>query len=138
MLGWGRCSCQLCIFNDADTFATIREVSPEKIQKISDLEQQNVERGSEQPYLKSYKPKKSEISTSQTTMFGEKGEFEKGGNQGMPINKWIDKNKGQSFYNPQTDAVWLKQALGEFTSPIIIENWVLPKGAFSKKQNGAN
>ena len=138
MLGWGRCSCQLCIFNDADTFATIREVSPEKIQKISDLEKQNVERGSEQPYLKSYKPKKSEIVTPQTSMFGEKGEFDKEGNQGIPINKWIDKNKGRSFYNPQTDAVWLKQALGEFTSPIIVENWVLPKGAFSKKQNGAN
>jgi 3'-phosphoadenosine 5'-phosphosulfate sulfotransferase (PAPS reductase)/FAD synthetase len=138
MLGWGRCSCQLCIFNDADTFATIREVSPEKIQKISDLEKQNVERGSEQPYLKSYKPKKSEVFSPQTSIFEEKAEFEKGGNQGIPINKWIDKNKGQSFYNPKTDAIWLKQALGEFTSPIIVENWVLPKGAFSKKQNGAN
>lgn len=137
-LGWGRCSCQLCIFNDADTWATIRETSPEKVQRISELEKQNKERGSKQPYLKSYKPKKNEIQTPQTSMFGETAEFTESGNQGIPINQWIDKNKGKSYYNPQTDGFWLKQALGEFTSPIINEKWTLPKGAFSKKQNGAN
>lgn len=36
--GWGRCSCQICIFNSADVFATISEYQPSKIDGIRDLE----------------------------------------------------------------------------------------------------
>lgn len=37
-LGWGRCSCQTCIFSSANTWAAIAELSPEKIDKIEAIE----------------------------------------------------------------------------------------------------
>lgn len=38
VLGWGRCSCQTCIFNGKDVWATIAEISPEKIDAIEGIE----------------------------------------------------------------------------------------------------
>lgn len=38
MLGWPRCSCQLCIFNHPDIWATIARISPEKIERIAATE----------------------------------------------------------------------------------------------------
>lgn len=37
-LGWGRCSCQTCIFNGDNVWATIAEISPEKIEAIEAIE----------------------------------------------------------------------------------------------------
>jgi len=113
-LGWGRCSCQLCIFNDSDTFATINEMNPEKINRISELEKQNAERGSTQPTLHA------------------------SDKQAIGIKEWINKNNGKSFFNRETDEKWLKIANSTFNLPIIVENWTLPKGAFTKKEQGAN
>jgi len=39
MLGWGRCSCQLCIFSSPNLWATIRQLSPEKVQHVAIVEQ---------------------------------------------------------------------------------------------------
>jgi 3'-phosphoadenosine 5'-phosphosulfate sulfotransferase (PAPS reductase)/FAD synthetase len=37
-LGWSRCSCQLCIFNSKNIWATINKISPEKVKEINDIE----------------------------------------------------------------------------------------------------
>lgn len=39
-LGWSRCSCQTCIFGSANVWASIQAISPEKIDRIEQLEQQ--------------------------------------------------------------------------------------------------
>ncbi len=38
MLGWSRCSCQLCIFSHSNIWATISVISPEKVAKIEETE----------------------------------------------------------------------------------------------------
>lgn len=38
MLGWGRCSCQLCIFGSANIWATIYEIDREKVERIAEIE----------------------------------------------------------------------------------------------------
>jgi 3'-phosphoadenosine 5'-phosphosulfate sulfotransferase (PAPS reductase)/FAD synthetase len=38
MLGWPRCSCQLCIFNHPDVWATIATISPDKLDQIAATE----------------------------------------------------------------------------------------------------
>lgn len=37
-MGFGRCSCQFCIFGNADQFATAAKVSPERFQNLADYE----------------------------------------------------------------------------------------------------
>jgi len=37
-LGWGRCSCQTCIFSSSNVWASIFEISPNKIDVLTDLE----------------------------------------------------------------------------------------------------
>lgn len=39
-LGWGRCSCQFCIFGSDDQFASAWEVSPERARKIAEYEEE--------------------------------------------------------------------------------------------------
>jgi 3'-phosphoadenosine 5'-phosphosulfate sulfotransferase (PAPS reductase)/FAD synthetase len=38
MLGWPRCSCQICIFNHPDIWLKIFQISPEKVDKIGETE----------------------------------------------------------------------------------------------------
>jgi len=40
MIGWGRCSCQLCIFSSPDLWATTNIISPEKVNAIALIEKQ--------------------------------------------------------------------------------------------------
>lgn len=39
MLGWGRCSCQLCIFSSAHHWASIDLLTSWKVDRIAELEQ---------------------------------------------------------------------------------------------------
>lgn len=39
MLGWNRCSCQLCIFSSPNLWATIHQLSPERVEQIAIVEQ---------------------------------------------------------------------------------------------------
>lgn len=39
-LGFGRCSCQFCIFGSKDQWATVRQISPDRFQAIADYERQ--------------------------------------------------------------------------------------------------
>lgn len=45
---------------------------------------------------------------------------------------------GTSFIPAAAKERWLEEALGNFTSSIIIKNWKLPAGAFSIEATGAN
>ena len=110
-LGWGRCSCQICIFNQANTWASCNQLDPKKIERLASIEK---ELGS--------------------TLFTKK---EKG--VVIPSNIYEAMvNKGQSEIDPVALERWGAEALGEFVSPIIVKEWKLPKGAFSKEQSGAN
>lgn len=40
MLGWGRCSCQLCIFGSPNIWATLYEIDKPKIERIAEIEVQ--------------------------------------------------------------------------------------------------
>lgn len=39
-LGWSRCSCQTCIFNSENTWASLKEISQEKIDRIGEIEEE--------------------------------------------------------------------------------------------------
>lgn len=101
VLGWSRCSCQTCIFNDNDTWATIAKISPEKFNILSDYE----------------------VDFSFTM------------HNKMSLHK--RKDKGVCFLDTDKDEFWINQATKDFNAPIIVEEWTLPKGAFSKRKQGS-
>jgi 3'-phosphoadenosine 5'-phosphosulfate sulfotransferase (PAPS reductase)/FAD synthetase len=98
-LGWSRMSCQLCIFNDPDIWATINVISPEKVERIAEVEKD-----------------------IQFTLFSKQTVKEKVA-------------AGKPFEN--LDPYWINQATGEWTAPIIVEQWKLPVGAFRKNASGS-
>ena len=98
MLGWNRCSCQLCIFGSANIWATINIIEPKKIETISSYEQE-----------------------IKFTLYNNQTIYDK-------------VNKGVPFL--EMDLYWINQSRN-FTTPIITNNWVLPKGAFKKESAGA-
>lgn len=40
MLGWGRCSCQLCIFSSPNVWATLYEIDRSKVERIAEIEKE--------------------------------------------------------------------------------------------------
>lgn len=110
-LGWSRCSCQLCIFSQKNTWAAINEISPEKVEKIKAIE-----------------------NDFNFTLYSKK-------EKGKTVNEPIDVAmvlKGISFIPEDAKKRWLNEALGLFVSPIIVENWEMPAGAFNAETSGAN
>jgi 3'-phosphoadenosine 5'-phosphosulfate sulfotransferase (PAPS reductase)/FAD synthetase len=109
-LGWGRCSCQICIFSSPGAWASNNELSPEKINRIADIENE----------------------------IGHTLRHEKVGNkiQKLPIKEYM--KDGKSFLDPELVAKWKPQLIGEFTLPIKVKNWKLPPGADSLEDCGAN
>jgi 3'-phosphoadenosine 5'-phosphosulfate sulfotransferase (PAPS reductase)/FAD synthetase len=110
-LGWNRCSCQLCIFSDADTWASLQEIVPKKVKRISEIEQD-----------------------LQFTLYADK---EKGRNVMKDVYK-ARVERGTSFVEEGARKRWLDEALGEFESPVIVDKWHLPAGAFKMETAGAN
>jgi len=110
-LGWGRCSCQICIFNGKDTWSSVNEIDPKKIEKIASIENDI----GKTLYAKRVKKKVVTENIYEARV-----------------------NKGKSFIDPVILKRWGKEALGEFVSPIFVQEWKLPKGAFSEEQAGAN
>jgi len=47
-------------------------------------------------------------------------------------------NQGVSIVNQEAKKRWLAEALSTFKSPIIVKEWKLPAGAFSKETSGAS
>lgn len=101
MLGWSRCSCQTCIFSSPDVWASINQITPNKVHQIQEIE-----------------------NNINHTLYN-----------GLTI---MDKvNKGISFLDSKDLNRWKGEALSTFKSPIIIDNWELPKGAFSIMESGS-
>ncbi len=110
-MGWSRCSCQLCIFSQKNTWAAINEISPDKIQSIKQIEED-----------------------IDFTLYSKKV-------KGKTVNESIETAmvfQGISFIPPEAKQRWMNEALGEFMSPIIITNWKMPAGALSTETAGAN
>lgn len=100
-LGWSRCSCQTCIFGSANVWASIMELSPEKIWYLSEME----------------------VELDHTLY------------NGMTIPERVA--KGTSFIKPENLKRWKAEATGDFVSPIIVEEWTLPPGAFGEESSGS-
>lgn len=129
-LGWGRCSCQMCIFSSANTWASLQEISPDKVGRIVEIEK-DLGHSLYNEYEK--------VPTDKVWKTGPK--------KGMPMftkgrkldNVYEAKVKlGKSFISQETKDRWVNEALGEFTSPIFVEDWKLPAGAFNAETSGAD
>jgi 3'-phosphoadenosine 5'-phosphosulfate sulfotransferase (PAPS reductase)/FAD synthetase len=149
MLGWGRCSCQLCIFSSPNHWATNNAISPEKIQRIADIEKETGSMLDNKPHVEPMRDESGEIVLTKT-----------GKNKGKPrmVKKVIGKDKkgnniyemrnifeaqvdvGSSFLDLENPTVkrWLPEAIGEFKSPIFVKDWQLPEGAFKGDDCGAD
>jgi len=208
-LGWGRCSCQLCIFSNANIWATNNELSPDKVKRIADIEKDFVAKDSKLPYLYAKRATKRQIEGKKAYMkrvwemlypnntkpkwvvdvkdakisswnkrgidyqYYDIGSMSGSRDQGwqsgetnfntqvlakravnlinqipadVTVNKsgmvangiYVDKvYKGKSFLDPAAVKRWKKEALGEFTSPIFIDTWKMPKGSKDTNQCGA-
>lgn len=155
-LGWGRCSCQLCIFSSENTWTSLNKITPEKVARIAEIEQDLkvksqaiIDAEKENPELiKKDKPFVSipslynefeRVPTGETIKTGiRKGEekFVKGKKLDNIYEARV--NRGKSFISEEKKNRWLKEAQGEFVSPIFVENWELPAGAFNGEGAGAN
>lgn len=100
-LGWSRCSCQTCIFSSSNVWATIYDLSTEKVFFISNME--------------------DEI---EHTLYNK-----------MTI--WDKVKKGTSFLTDARKKRWKDEALCDFNSPIIVDDWRLPAGAFGNESSGS-
>jgi 3'-phosphoadenosine 5'-phosphosulfate sulfotransferase (PAPS reductase)/FAD synthetase len=129
-LGWGRCSCQMCIFSSANTWASLQEISPDKVERIVEIEK-DLGHSLYNEYEK--------VPTDKVWKTGPKiGQpvFKKGRKLD---NVYEAKVKlGKSFISQATKDRWLDEALGEFTSPIFVDEWKLPVGAFNAESSGAD
>jgi 3'-phosphoadenosine 5'-phosphosulfate sulfotransferase (PAPS reductase)/FAD synthetase len=132
-LGWGRCSCQLCIFSEKDTWASINELTPSKVERIVEIEK-------DFGHTLYNEFDKIPFSPPQFYKEGDKAGQEKMKRGEKLANVYEAKVvKGKSFIPKDILQRWSKEALGEFVSPIIVEGeWKLPYGAFSQEQSGAN
>ena len=131
-LGWGRCSCQLCIFGQNDAWASINEISPEKVERIAEIEKDlNYDLYNEHEKL-SANPK---VYWQSGPNEG-KERYSKGRRLNGIYEARVD--KGKSMIDKEKLKRWGAEALGEFISPIFVEKWELPAGAFSTEQSGAN
>lgn len=101
MLGFPRCSCQICIFGGNDAWASNYQLSPAKVKHIADREK-----------------------LFDHTLYN-----------GIDIMSKVE--KGTSFILQKDLDRWGYEALHEFVSPIIVENWVLPPGAYKEIMAGA-
>lgn len=161
-LGWGRCSCQLCIFSSANTWASLEEINKRKVARIAEIEQDLkvkseavIEAEKADPSLiKWRKDKKTKVFgpapfVSMPSLYNEfekipTGIIKKDGTEKTIKGKRLDNiydarvNRGKSFISEEKKARWLAEAQGEFVSPIFVEKWELPPGAFNGEEAGAN
>lgn len=138
-LGWGRCSCQTCIFNGKNQWATIQEISPEKIDLIAELEKitgstLHNEDIKEEKWIP---PHSKTDSKGKTRNYKGKFAMVSTGKKKTIRDKVAE---GKSFLTPEAKKRWMHEALNEFVSPIYVEagKWRLPDGAFKGEDCGAN
>lgn len=131
-LGWGRCSCQLCIFGQKNTWASINQISPEKIQRIVGIEKEL---------------QHSLYNEYEKVPFDPPSYFKTGNNigeerfqNGRKLDNVFDAkvSRGKSFIPKEALERWGKEATSTFVSPIFVKEWKRPYGANSDEQTGAN
>jgi 3'-phosphoadenosine 5'-phosphosulfate sulfotransferase (PAPS reductase)/FAD synthetase len=145
-LGWGRCSCQLCIFSSANTWASIEEINKRKVARIAEIEKDLKIKSEEiiasgKPFVSipSLYNEYDRVATGELVKSGpNKGQekFTKGRKLDNVYEARV--NRGHSFITEQKKARWLAEAQGEFVSPIFVDKWELPAGAFNGEGAGAN
>ncbi len=101
MLGWSRCSCQICIFSSPNTWAAIDEIAPWKIDRLEEIE-----------------------NDLDHTLYNK-----------LRIRQKV--RKGRSFIPREMLERWKGEAMGEFISPIFVDKWNQPAGAFASEESGA-
>lgn len=111
MLGWSRCSCQTCIFSSPNTWASIEQISPEKIEELDALE----------------------------TLIGHTIYTQKisGFRKPQPMSILEKTMKGTSFITAENLERWGKESTSTFVSPILLDEWVEPAGAFCEEKTGS-
>lgn len=112
-LGWGRCSCQLCIYSSKDAWASIAQLTPWKIEKL--------------------------IATEEAlgfTMFSKTVKMD-GKKVKVPVSVKELVEAGTSFIPADALAKWGHQIVTIFTSPIIVDMWTQPAGAMTGENSGA-
>lgn len=139
-VGFSRCSCQLCIFNQKNQWATINEISPEKVAKLADIEKQigntlfNINEKAEKiiPAHVKRDKKGKEVNVPEKLSLIPTGK-KKGIYEAMV-------NEGRSLMTPEIKKRWILEVNGEFVSPIIVPEgqWKLPIGAFRSETCGAS
>lgn len=100
-LGWSRCSCQMCIFSSANTWASIYQLNPEKVEKFISIE-----------------------NKINHTLYHK-------------LSIWDKVKKGKSFIRDKDLERWKSEAIGVFKSPILISDFKLPTGAYSREKTGS-
>lgn len=172
MLGWGRCSCQLCIFSSASTWASINDISPQKVSRIAEIEQDLKQKSEELiameekdpslmrkkvdaegnivsvpfqsiPYLYGDKIKEEQVKEAYSeTKDGKTRNYKE-----KTVKVWTGKRKdifeskvilGKSFVSEEMKKRWVNEATNRFVSPIFVDKWQLPEGAFSSENSGAD
>lgn len=109
-LGWSRCSCELCIFGSPNTWASLADLDPEKV-LILDAHEQEL---SHTIYMKG------------------------SGKKATPVSILDKAAAGKSFLIDANVKRWQKEATSVFNSPIMVENWKTPQGAYSTESSGSN
>jgi len=149
MLGWGRCSCQLCIFSSPNHWATNNAISPEKIKRIAEIETETGSMLDNKPHLEPMRDETGQVvvvksgkTKGQPRMVKQAvGQDDKGNIIYKMKNIYeAQVDIGNSFLN-LTDPIvkrWLPEAIGEFVSPIFVSDWQLPEGAFKGDDCGAD
>ncbi len=123
-LGWSRCSCQLCIFGSANTWASVNELSPEKVTRIAEIE-------AEIGHTLYNEDEKMAVSSGNDNVI-----YKKTGKKLNVIGARA--SRGTSFLKQEAVSRWAKEANSEFTSPIFVDEWKMPAGAFNNENCGAN
>ena len=145
-LGWGRCSCQLCIFSSANTWASIEEINKRKVARIAEIEKDLKVKSDEViatgvPFVSipSLYNEYERVPTGETVKSGPKKGQERF-SKGRKLDNIYEARviRGRSFITEEKKARWLSEAQGEFVSPIFVDKWELPMGAFNGEGAGAN
>ena len=124
-LGWGRCSCEACIFGSRNQWATIEKIDPEKFDRIAKLEVDHRE------YWEGRCPKCDGAIVDGECSDSECGGKEFGGTIRRKESIREAAAKGDAY--AIADENEIDVALGrEYRDPVIVDEWTLPAGAFGE------
>jgi 3'-phosphoadenosine 5'-phosphosulfate sulfotransferase (PAPS reductase)/FAD synthetase len=114
-LGWGRVSCQFCIFGSSDQWASCQAISPRRFEEIEVYE------GIFDSTIKAPKPIKQKVpGTKQYKTIGY-----------HPGETVADRAAKGTPYEMDPAMIAIANA-ASYNEPVIVEDWTLPAGAFGE------